>query len=230
MNRQFDYLLVYKSPYNKIRLGKNNDGGYVIADIPDVKYDLFLSGGVSNDDSFEMAFLNKYQNIPCIMFDGTCDYTPKLDNVQFIKKNLGKINDDKISNFESYFDNYNDIFVKLDIEGGENELFESITDDNLKKIKQLVIEFHSARQITIPTRLSKTHWLIHLHGNNCGGVSNIDGIDIPNVFECTYIRKDNINDLELNNVIIPHPKLDQPNKNRRRDITLIGYPFNILKT
>jgi hypothetical protein len=38
-------LTVYKCPYSKSRLGKNNDGGYIIANIPDIKYNIMLSGG-----------------------------------------------------------------------------------------------------------------------------------------------------------------------------------------
>jgi hypothetical protein len=45
-------LTVYTSPYNKIRLGKDNDGGYIICDIPNVNYDISLSGGIDKDISF----------------------------------------------------------------------------------------------------------------------------------------------------------------------------------
>ena len=53
-------LTVYQSPYSKIRLGKDYDGGYIIADIPDIKYQLILAGGINNDISFEQDFLKKY--------------------------------------------------------------------------------------------------------------------------------------------------------------------------
>ncbi len=42
-------LEVHHWTYNKIRLGKNNDGGYVICNIPNIEYDSLLSCGISND-------------------------------------------------------------------------------------------------------------------------------------------------------------------------------------
>jgi hypothetical protein len=136
----YDYLCVYKiNNYNKIRLGKKNDGGYVIYDIPDVKYDIFISGGIELDISFEEDFVNKYPDVPCIAFDGTIDSLPitNSNKITFIKKNLGNINTDEICNLKEYFDKYNSIFMKMDIEGGEISLFQAISDDDLKKIKQI---------------------------------------------------------------------------------------------
>jgi hypothetical protein len=37
-----DYLLNYKSPNGLKRIGKDNDGGYIIS-LLDTKYDIFLS-------------------------------------------------------------------------------------------------------------------------------------------------------------------------------------------
>ena len=53
-------LRVYKSEFPKERIGKNNDGGYVICNIPNIKYDVLISGGISNDTTFEDQFLNKF--------------------------------------------------------------------------------------------------------------------------------------------------------------------------
>ena len=50
-----DFLEVYSSyPYNKTRIGKDNDGGYIICD--DLSYDLLLSCGIEKDISFEEKF------------------------------------------------------------------------------------------------------------------------------------------------------------------------------
>lgn len=45
-----EHLRVYQSPYPKIRLGNNNDGGYIICDLS-ANYDVCLSGGIGNVDS-----------------------------------------------------------------------------------------------------------------------------------------------------------------------------------
>ena len=114
--------------------------------------------------------------------------------------------------------------MKMDIEGGENNLFKSFSDDDLLKIKQLVIEFHSAEQFVIPNRLAKTHWLVHLHANNCCGTNLMNNIAIPKVFECTYIRKQADEILSYNTDPIPST-LDQPNLKNKEDIMLDWPPF-----
>jgi hypothetical protein len=40
------------------RVGRNHDGGYIIALLGQDAYDLFLSGGVGDDTSFEIHFGN----------------------------------------------------------------------------------------------------------------------------------------------------------------------------
>ena len=71
-------LRVYKSEFPKERIGKKNDGGYVICNIPDIKYDVLISGGIENDTSFEDEFLNKYSDIECYAYDGTILESPSF--------------------------------------------------------------------------------------------------------------------------------------------------------
>ena len=145
-------LILYQSPYDKVRIGKSNDGGYVICNLPD-NYDLFISGGISNDISFEIDFLKKYKDITnniikCYAFDGTISTLPyhNAQNINFIKKNLGNIETNDVTNLSSYIndtvndDKYNNIFMKIDIEGHEFRLLPYLIDNNyMNKIKQLVI-------------------------------------------------------------------------------------------
>ena len=52
-----DSLKVYKSNFEKIRIGSANDGGYIIADLPN-NYDCFISCGVSDDINRLIKFNN----------------------------------------------------------------------------------------------------------------------------------------------------------------------------
>jgi len=222
---EMEHLRVYQSPYPKIRLGNNNDGGYIICDLSS-NYDVFLSGGIGHDISFEEAFLQKYSDVICYAYDGTQKEfpRPKSNRLFYCNKNLASNETGTTSNLQYFFKKYTNIFMKMDIEGGENDLFKSFSDEDLLKIEQLVIEFHSAEQIIIPSRLAKTHWLIHFHANNCCGTKKVNGIDIPNVFECTYIRKKVGEILAYNTDPIPSP-LDQPNLANVNEIKLTGTPF-----
>ena len=53
-----EFLNRYISPYNKIRLGSEYDGGYVIAD--GLSYNELISCGISDDVTFENDFISKY--------------------------------------------------------------------------------------------------------------------------------------------------------------------------
>jgi hypothetical protein len=81
-------LTVYKSPFKKLRIGKENDGGYIICDIPDIHYDIILSGGIGDDITFEEELCSIYPNIHCDCYDGTsyCTLTESTNKNIDIKK------------------------------------------------------------------------------------------------------------------------------------------------
>ena len=186
-------LTVYKSPFNKIRLGKDNDGGYIICEIPNIEYRLLISGGIKNDISFEEDFINKYINTKCIAFDGTIEDLPKENlNINFIKKNIGFEDDENITNLHDIINNNDYIFIKMDIEGGAIPWIKSLSDDQISKFEQIVIEFHypfSDNEIDVFDKINNNHYLIHFYGNNNCCIRNHNNIEIPIVFEYTYLHK-----------------------------------------
>lgn len=228
-------IIVYKSNHKKIRLGRDNDGGYIICE--GLEYDCFLSGGVSDDCSLEEDFLKLYPHLTCFAFDGTIQKNPETKfNIQFINKNIGD-NTNNTTNFSEYFEKYNDIFIKMDIEGHEFPWLNSLNLKQMRKIKQLVIEFHypysTTGNLSVLDKLTKTHWLVHLHPHNGCGIHHLKYIDdnglekpisIPNLIECTYIRKDF---LPFSTDTIPHP-LDQVTSVGLDEMALSGYPYNAL--
>jgi hypothetical protein len=249
-------LILYQSPYNKVRIGKDNDGGYVICNLPNY-YDLFISGGISNDISFEIDFLQKYKDknnniIKCYAFDGTISQLPvnNAHNINFIKKNLGNIETDDLTNLSSYIDEsnnsnkYNNIFMKIDIEGHEFRLLPYLIDNNyMNKIKQLVVEIHTPADIEmfpdyfaglsdiknenlfkLLNNINKTHTLVHFHGNNGCNTQVIDNIKLPHVFECTYIRNDYVKK-KIKNIEPLPTKLDMKNIKDKTDFNFDYYPF-----
>jgi hypothetical protein len=218
-------LTVYQCPYPKLRLGKDFDGGYIIADIPEIKYELLLAGGIEIDISFEEDFIKKY-DVRCIAFDGTINKLPKENNkIEFIKKNIGFDNTDKITNLHDLININKNIFIKMDIEGGEIPWIKSLHDEQINKFDQIVMEYHtpfSDKEIDVFDKINKNHILIHYHGNNCCGTRNHKGVVIPNYFECTYLHKKFfINPPQLNTDLIPGI-LDM--KNTHRSEIYIDYP------
>ena len=229
---------------NKIRLGKTIDSGYVIGNL-DIDYDCYISAGIGENDEFSLDFMNKY-NINknnSYAFDGTIEQEPLnlRDKITFVKKNIGSINDEKMSNLSYLYDTHNNIFLKMDIEGGEWHWLSSIDENKLIKFAQIVIEFHGltnvsyhgitmhsfnceySQKVKCLEKLSRTHYLVHAHGNNCDMVAQ-NGV--PNVMELVYINKNNFDFVpELNTQPLPIKDLDFPNDILYPDIDLNFFPF-----
>jgi hypothetical protein len=218
----------------KIRCGVNSDGGYVLAELDD-GYDCYISAGISNEESFSRDFINKYNinKYNSFGFDGTINDYPYqyTQNIQFIKKNINNFNDDNNSNLSNLTDAYNNIFLKMDIEGCEYPWLLQINETQLNKFKQIVIEFHGITnnewgcnyndKVKCLEKLSKTHYIVHAHGNNHGQVLN----NIPDVIELTYVNKNYFNLVpDLNTQHLPIYNLDFSNK-CGNDINLNFYPF-----
>jgi len=232
-----DYLIVYKSNHPKVRVGSSNDGGYIIAD--NLEYDFCISCGIANDINFEKHFSKKYPNVDIIAFDGTISRLPENHSkIQFVKKNISAFESETTTNLHYLLDNHQDVFLKMDIEGYEFRWLNSLSTDQLKKIKQLVVEIHYPFNVSkydaplsiqektdVLKKLAQTHTLIHLHGNNCCGIIKYDNSLLPNVFECTYVRKDMQDTSEYNEDPIPS-YLDRPNISGP-DIHFNDYPFVI---
>jgi FkbM family methyltransferase len=229
-----DYLKIY-SFADKKRLGVIHDGGYIIG-ILDGTYDFYISAGVSTEESFSRDFINLYKmnKSNCAAFDGTIKNYPYeyTRNITFYKKNIASYKSVNTANLSYFTENYNNIFLKMDIEGHEYYWLLSLTKNQINKFKQIVIEFHGINddswnvnqkdKIECIKRLSETHYPIHIHGNNYGGLTN----NIPNVIEVTYVRKD-IFDTEpnLNTTPLPIKNLDFSNIPNSKDYDLNFPPF-----
>ena len=78
----------FKSTNDLVRIGRDNDGGYLVSCNDIDNSDILISFGISDDWSFEVDFVNK-KEIPLIAFDPFInkDYYLKLKNlfVNFIE-------------------------------------------------------------------------------------------------------------------------------------------------
>ena len=220
---------------DKIRLGCCADGGYVICNL-EGDYDCYISCGVAGEASFDRDFLRLYNNIGknnAFAFDGTiADYPWSFTrDITFVKKNISSLNNNNNTNLDHLINRYNKIFLSIDIEGGEYPWLLSLTEDKLRKFKQICIEFHGVNDDSWGTslgnkmkclkKLNQTHYIMHAHGNNYGGIR--DGI--PDVLELTYVNKNCFSNVPIRNrQSFPIKGLDFSN-NGERDFVLAHYPF-----
>ncbi len=221
---------------NKKRLGTVNDGGYVIG-VLDGGYDCYISAGVGDEESFSRDFISEYgmNKRNSFAFDGTIhDYPYRFTNeIMFYRKNLGSVSNHYTTNLKDLITSYNNIFLKIDIEGGEYPWLMSLDMSELRKFKQIVIEFHGMTnnsydceyndKVRCLKKLSETHYIIHAHPNNNG--ERVCGI--PDVIELTYVCKDYFKDSvpELNKSELPDPVLDSRNYTGRDEYDMNFYPF-----
>lgn len=187
---------------NKIRKGRNFDGGYVILD-DNLSDKIIYSFGINDDVSFDLDLAA----LGCSVFqyDHTINSLP-INNKNFLWRKIG-ISDkpigydqlktiDEIIIENGHINNKN-LFLKMDIEGFEWGAF--INSELLSNFSQIVVELHSFHNINSTyhyrnylqclQKLLLTHTPIHIHANNYGGIVIAGGTVIPDVLEVTLVRK-----------------------------------------
>ena len=196
-----------------IRLGKNNDGGYLVNPQDILKTQHIISLGIGTDFSFEQDF---YAKNPCSLaaYDASVSQdNPKVkefftSDKRFYPKNVG-INWGDIK-FEDLIVADN-IFLKCDIDGGEYAIMNDIIKHS-SKFTGIAIELHACNDAknlsAILNFISKLNQkLVHVHVNNYFYYKTDTG-SIPDILELTFTSGDNI--IYTDNCRMPH-KLDQPN-------------------
>ncbi len=218
-----------------IRIGKDNDGGYLVNKNDILKSECLLSFGINDDWSFEEQFLN-IKDCPLYGYDnsvnedmlknkGIYDSHKQFftDTKQHITKNIGKSNTDDEITFESVLENKGkNIFLKCDIEGSEYKILDNIIK-HTKLFSGIVIEFHDIQDnfnlnemANFVSKLNQK--LVHVHINNYSYGQVNENEFIPFVIELTFTSSDNI---ELKKHISLPNSLDMPNCSEREDFTII---------
>jgi len=234
-------LTIYQSPFPKRRVGRWTDGGYAIAEIPEIKYNALFVGGTCDDISFEEDFIRRQLlSTKCMpevyAFDGSVSELPKSEfenQIKFTQKNIGEHETADTTNLHNIFLQFinnpeSNIFVKMDIEGGEVDWIRSLRPEHMNSIAQFVMEFHhpfSVKEVEMFDKINKTHLPIHFHPNNVGGTRVHNGVYMPNIFEITYLHKRFFYDgkAELNRDFIPNDNVDVRNLSDKEEIW-IGHP------
>lgn len=222
-------LITYQPAGKKVRLGRKSDGGYVIVD--GLEYDCYISCGMSDEVSFDEAFVRQHPDVPAHAYDGTVRRPRALpESVMFFRTNIGPSESPTTTNLVHMSGPYHEIFLKMDIEGAEWKWLLEIPNQMLQSVKQIAIELHGlfdgsygatvADKTAALERLNETHRLVHVHGNNYGSINN----SVPNVLETTWIRKD-VGLAGLNERSFPINGLDFANDLTKQDYLLNRWPF-----
>ena len=236
------FSLFFKPKHNYYleRIGKENDGGYLINSEAILKSDYLLSFGIFDDWSFEKNFIkyNKSAKIFCyddiISFNFIFIRSIKkiiLDLIKFKFKNIFrnfyniidyifinqkiKFYKKKITtgDIQEIIKNLDKVFLKIDIEGSEYDILEDILKVQ-NKMSALIIEFHDIdkNRAVIENFIQRLELnLTHIHPNNYG---KLDKNNDPTIIELSFEKYPKILD---GNVKLPN-FLDQKNNPKKNYI------------
>lgn len=240
-------VLQIKHPLNQkiIRIGSQNDGGYLlIDDFNSNQIVISLGVGQNIDAEFELAELG----LNIWMFDGTISRLPRRHNkFKFHPLNVCGIIDvtkshQGLTTLNQIFDQVimiqkpetfifnglckNPLLILLiDIEGSEYEALLQLNEMQLSYCKQITVEFHNvfselssakSRIIECINKLNMTHEIISVHGNNYGGSIQVNDMDFPDVIEISWASKTSYEFVSKKNTF-NHP-LSSPNNCKLRDL------------
>lgn len=223
------------SPYEMIRIGGNQDGAYLLPnDLEGIK--ACFSPGVFNRKDFEDELVIKY-GISCHMCDYTSDpgrfKTPLILGQTFAKKWLDIPGTPDSITLEEWIACHapnpaDDLLLQMDIEGAEYRNLLNTSESVLRRFRIIVLELHRMGVCKRPyefqkelgpllSLLNQAHVCVHAHPNNCCGDFILPGsnINVPNVIELTFLRRDRLA-VASNAVLIP-PMLPHP----------LDIPFNV---
>lgn len=214
-----------------VRVGGDNDGGYLMADDFDVVGAVSL--GVGPDVSWDKAI--SARGITVAMFDPTVRRPPEqVSQSRFFR--LGVRGNSPLPRYETLenlirmtgFPSQGDLLLKMDVEASEWESLQDAPTFALQRFRQIVVEFHGLAELALNDRgadmlsvlekLNNSHIPIHVHANNYGRLVRFDSYWFPDAIEVSYLRGDRA-DLDARPASLPST-LDAPCDRRVSDISL----------
>jgi hypothetical protein len=225
------------------RIGEAHDGGYVMCtDGLDSGLVGAYSYGINGFDGWGMGVASKYRlrldeydctnfNQPAACYGCDVHFHPEcILNAYGSPKPLYKKLAQQLQESGNGHAADRSLLLKIDVEAAEWDVFADEPAENLRKFREIVVEYHWIEQThkhelynRAVQKIEQAGFSVtHLHGNNFGGGTRYFGqYSIPNVIEVTYIptppqgcaanipyrlpqdTPNNANSAELPNAVLP---------------------------
>jgi hypothetical protein len=216
---------------DKIRLGPDEDGGYVTSTISLDSSIALFTYGVGHDARYEESYKNKYDK-EVYLYDHTIGKETGWDlgkKMNFINEGLGfKENCDDFINHYKKSGIAGDVLLKVDIEGDEYDYFEKVDIEEMAKITTgILLEMHwltdsgyQKRAEKILTKIYEHFTLTHIHGNAWGTTWDYEGYKVPETFELSLVNNKYITSKQFDLQDYPIIGLDVSNRRDYPDLDL----------
>ncbi|HKN07884.1 MAG TPA: hypothetical protein VJ376_00110 [Pseudomonadota bacterium] len=198
-----------------------------------------MSLGIGGDDKWDMSIADR--GIRVFQFDDTIDAAPtqharcnffRCKVVPAVPRGKSERTIEAIL-AEHALSGAGDLLLKVDIDGGEWEIFNVLDESIIAQFRQIVCEFHDfcrmsqpgwrLRALQIFEKLSRTHCVLHVHGNNRSPLVVVGNVSIPDVIELTFVRRKDYN-IRESDTVFP-TELDRPNYPGDQDLYLGAFRF-----
>ncbi|WP_174297218.1 hypothetical protein [Sphingomonas bacterium] len=188
-----------------VRVGRAGDGGYIMLD-ENLRDRVCYSLGINDDVAWDLEMASR--NCAIHQYDHTIEFLPETDPA-FHWERVGiapaSSADGRFASIpdlihrNGHADNH-DMILKCDIEGHEWSCLAAMEQDDLARFSQIVMEIHGLERVYereymdgiyhVFDKLSVTHQLVHVHGNNNGIYMVAGGVGMPAAYEVTYVRRE----------------------------------------
>ncbi len=222
-------LVPVSTNHKLVRVGGSNDGSYLIPDdLSNIQY--CFSAGVGDNTNFEsQLFIDFGIKSHLLDFSVVSPDKPFVESFTklWLSSSSRKENSTTLTDWVNKYKKLNsECILKIDIEGAEYESLLVTPTEILSEFAIIVIEFHDTETWSEPSyfeviehifgKLLEHYYVVHLHPNNCCGLTNIAGISVPRVFELTLHRKDKVSSFKSRDSIRHY--LDTPTLSREPEL------------
>ena len=220
----------------KRRFGRDFDGGYVM--LEDFNgAGAAISLGINDDVSWDLDVAHR--GLEIFQFDHTIVALPDThERFHFNPLRIAATPAAGAVTLEQAFRmaevaGTSPVILKMDIEGDEWDVLDTVPEEMLDRCNQIIIEFHHMERLLEPAslsqarrvfeKLSRGFFLCHVHGNNCGNLVNLHNIVLPETLEMTFAKTAVYPSVETHESF--PQRLDSPNQPGRADFFLGAFKF-----
>ena len=218
-----------------VRLGRANDGGYVMIDDwggAQAVLSLGVNDNVSwdNDVAGRLRRVNEYGH--SAEKGGGSSEAVASYNLRVVSGGdgcvpLARLIDERIAAGQI------DLVLRINLKGDEWNVFDSIDGEYLKHFRQIVCEFHDLSKLSNSgfldlagrclRKITSRFFVCHVHANNFGEIINVSNLALPDILEVTFANRMRYQPVDENRLF--PTELDMPNQAGRADIFLGSFRF-----